>query len=108
MRVHRATGSAAINSTLDVGTQLKGWQLEAVKLHLSAAGAAGNFTVTIDAAGGSAYDTVIFTQDMTTTTDLLWIPDLPIPLADGDDLVFAFANGSGRTYGLEATWNPRS
>ena len=105
-RFHTATAAnGAISSTLTTGDLAKGWQLESVKLHLSAAGGVGNFTITIDANAGSTYDVIIFTQDMTTATDVVWIPERPIILRNGDKLLFAYTNANNRAYGLEVGWN---
>jgi hypothetical protein len=76
-----------------------------VKLTLSAAGGVSeNFTITVNSATAAAYDTVIFSQDMNAVTDLLWVPDEPIPIVNNDVLDFAYANTNTRTYGLEATF----
>ena len=80
------------------------YALDSVGIHLSAAGAAGNLTVTLDAAAGSAYDVVLLTQDMTTITDLFWQPDRPVELAEDDKIVVAWANASTRTFGLTVRW----
>ena len=100
---HRATGSAAIASSLSPETPIV---LVSVRMHLSAAGgtASENFTVTIDSATAAAYDTVIFSQDMNTVQDLLWVPEQPVPVVNGDEIDFAWANANGRTYGLEAVY----
>jgi microcystin degradation protein MlrC len=92
-----ATGNVAIAKTV---TPSQAAALDSIILHLSAAGGAGNLTVTLDAAAGAAYDTVLLTQDMTLVTDLLWQPDRPIELDNGDSVVVAWANAAGRTYGL--------
>lgn len=94
----RATGAAAVSMTVNPA---KAWQLEEVRIHLSAVGAAGNLTITIDANAGTAYDVVLLTQDMTSITDLVWQPDRPIKFENGDKIVIAWANGSTRTYGIE-------
>lgn len=101
-RFHRATGAAAIASTLEPG---QSFQLEEMRLHLSAAGGAANLTVTLDANAGAAYDTVLFTQVMTTVTDLHWQPERPINFSTGDKLIVAWDNASARTYGLEVVWS---
>lgn len=107
MRFHNATAAnGAISSTLNPGEQIKGWYIDSVKLHLSAAGGAGNFTVTVDSGLGATYDTVIYTVDLTALTDVMWIPTRIIYLQNGDKLVFAFANANNRAYGLEAVWSP--
>lgn len=97
-----ATGSAAINTTVTPGVAAR---LEQLTLHLSAAGGAGNLTVTLDNGTGAAYDAVLLTQDMTSVTDLLWVPQKPILLKATDALVIAWANASSRTYGLEVWWS---
>ncbi len=100
---HRATGAAAIASTL---TATRPLVITSVRLHLSAAGGAvEDFTVTID--GGvtaDVYDTVLFSQDMTLVQDILWVPDHPITISKGDEVDFAYNNGNTRTYGLEVVY----
>lgn len=102
MLTQRRTGTAAINESIDPG---KAGQLHEFRIHLNAAGGAGDLTITLDAAAGAAYDTVLMTQDMTLVTDLVWQPDMPLYFDNGDKLVIAWANGSGRTYGLEVKFN---
>jgi hypothetical protein len=102
MFTHRKTAALAINESIEPD---KFGQLHEVRLHLSAAGGAGNLTVTLDANAGAAYDTVLLTQDMTLVTDLLWQPTLPIPYDKGDKIAIAWANGSSRTYGLEVKFS---
>jgi hypothetical protein len=98
---HRATGAAAIASTLAPGEY---WRLEEIRVHLSAAGGAGNLTAKIDSGAGAAYDVVILTQDMAAVTDLVWTPDRPMDFTDTDELDIAWANASTRTYGLEIVY----
>lgn len=100
---HRVTGSAAISSTLTPSTA---FELLEVRIHLSAAGGAGNLTITLDANAGAAYDVVLKTQDMTSVTDFVYQPTYPMYFDNGDALVFAWANGSTRTYGLECKFKP--
>ena len=95
------TDNVAIAKTI---TPSGAFALESVMLHLSAAGGAGNLTITVDSGDGAAYDTVLFTQDMTLVVDLYWQPERPIELDDGDQLLIAWANGAGRTYGLIVKW----
>lgn len=95
----RATATTgAIALTVDPG---RAWQLEEIRVHLSAAGGAGNLTATIDANAGAEYDTVILTQDMTSIADLIYAPERPIIFENGDKLVIAWANASNLTYGVE-------
>ena len=93
-----ATGTGAVSTTLAPNVN---WKLEALKIHLSAAGGAGNLTATSDNGQGAAYDTIHLTQDMTSVTDFVWQPDRPIEFAAGDELDIAWTNTNGRTYGLE-------
>jgi hypothetical protein len=100
-RFHRATGAVAIASTLAPGVA---WQLESVRVHLSAAGGAGDLTATLDHGTGAAYDVVLLTQDMTTTTDYVWHTERPMEFDADTELDFAWANANVRTYGLEVIW----
>ena len=102
MNTHRKTAAVAINETIDPG---KAGQLHELKIHLSAAGGAGDLTVTLDAAAGTAYDTVLMTQDMTLITDLVWQPDMPVYFDARDKLVVAWDNANLRTFGLEVKFN---
>ena len=100
-RFHRETGAVAIASTLAPGVA---WQLESVRIHLSAAGGAGNFTATLDHGTGAAYDLVILTQDMTTVTNYIWTAERPLEFNADTEIDFAWANANTRTYGLEVIW----
>lgn len=96
-KVLNATGAAALATTLAPGVRFR---LHEVRIHLSEAGASGNFTATVDAAAGAAYDAVILTQDMTTITDLIWQSDRIMQFEAGDEINFAWANAGTKTYGL--------
>jgi hypothetical protein len=100
---HRATGAAAISTSLAPG---RAFQLLEIRVHLSAAGGAGNFTATVDANAGAAYDITLLTQDMTSVTNLVWTPDCPLHFDSGDEIDFAWANVGTKTYGLEVKFNP--
>jgi len=103
LKIHRATGALTIDSTLEATRPIN---IVAVKLHLSAAGGlAENFTVTIDSATNLVYDTVLFSQDMTTVKDIAWVPESPIPVMGNDEIDFAYNNGNTRDYGLEVTYS---
>lgn len=91
-------GDGNIDYTLELD---KAYQLEEVRLHLSAAGGANSFTVTLDSAAGTEYDTVLNTQDMTAAADEHWQPTRPLWITAGDGLVFAWTNASGYAWGLE-------
>jgi len=100
-KIHRATGAVAIASTL---TATRPLVITAVRLHLDAAGGVGNFTLTLVSATAAVYNVVLLTQDMTTTTDVFWVPDQPIPVANGDGVIAAYANANSKTYGLEISY----
>jgi len=96
-----STGAAAISTTISPSSA---FAIDSIQLHLSAAGGGDNLTVTVDAYDGAAYDTVLYTQDMTAVTDLYWQPDRPIELENGDKVIVAWANAGGKTYGLTVRW----
>lgn len=99
-----ATGSAAISTSTGAFTQT--FELDNITLHLSAAGTTSeNFTVTLNATDGAAYDTLLFSLDLSTdsVTDLVLTPEddgLPKLFATGDAIDVAWANTETRTYGL--------
>lgn len=76
-------------------------------LHLSAAPTtAGNFVVTLDSANGAAYDTVLYSLDLASSsvTDLLLDKsDIDTPLMPGDAIRVTYANADARTYGLQVS-----
>ena len=98
------TGALAVACTLSPSTA---WQFESIRIHLSAAGGAGDLTATIDHHLGPAYDFNPLTQDMTSETDVIYSPERPMEFRKGDRLVIAWANGNSRTYGLEIVWKER-
>ena len=100
-RFHRATGGVAIASTLAPGTA---WQLESIRVHLSAVGGAGDLTATLDHGTHAVYDVVIATQDMTAVTDYVWHCERPMEFDADTELDIAYANANTRTYGLEIIW----
>lgn len=78
------------------------FQLVSFELHLNTASATSeNFTVTLDANKGSAYDVLLFSQDMNTETDVFqsYSSD-EMYLEAGDVIRFAWANTNGCTWGL--------
>jgi len=104
------TGSGNIAATMPAmpTNNVSSIELVSIRLHLSAAGGANNFTATLDSHLGAVYDTILLTQDMTSVTDLFqtYLPEEAI-LDNDTDLVFAWTNGSGRTYGLEVIYKFR-
>ena len=101
-RIQRATGAAAIAMTVAPAVA---FQIEEVRVYLSAGGAATNLTITIDSAAGAAYDTVLLTQAMNAVTDLAWQPTRPFILSPGDEIDIAYANGGAATYGVEVIYS---
>lgn len=102
-RVQRATGAVAVAMTIAPGVA---WQLEEVRVHLSATGgAAENLTATMDAGAGAAYDTVILSQAMAAVADIVYRPERPHIFTSTDELDIAYANSNGRTYGIEVYWS---
>lgn len=97
--ISRVTGAAAMSSTL---SPTYSFELIDVRIHLDAASATSeNFTITLDSAKGTAYDTLVYSRDMDTVTDIIWTPEETLKFAAGDSLIFAWANTNTRTYGLE-------
>lgn len=98
------TGSGVLDYTLDPGGS---GQLEEVRLHLDAAGGAGNFTVRLESRLGSFYDVVVNTQDMSSVTDEVYQPTRPHDFVAGDKWVFAWANANSKGWGLEVIFATR-
>lgn len=102
-RVQRATGAAAVSMTVAPGVA---FQIEEIRVHLSAAGGAvENLTITLDSGVGAAYDTVLLTQAMNAVTDLVWQPPRPYIFSRGDEIDIAYANTNTRTYGIEVIFS---
>jgi len=97
----RVTGTGNIAVTVDPG---KAFALLEVRLHLGAAGGANSFTVSVDSAEGSAYDTLLKTQDMSSATDVAFIPTRPHVFTNGDKIACAWTNASSILWGLEVIW----
>ena len=99
------TGSAAIAVSLAPNQP---FQLLGFELHLSAAGSTSqNFTLTKDSGVGSAYDTVLYSRDLSSgsVVDLVYYFDIPIKCYHRDDEIdFAWTNTQVRTYGLTIYW----
>lgn len=98
---HNATGAAAVSQTITFTDDV---ELKEFRIHLSAAGGAGNLTITLDSALGAAYDSVLLTQDMTAVTDYVWRPSPGPHFMKDDKIVIAWANAGTKTYGLEVIW----
>jgi hypothetical protein len=65
-----------------------------------------NYTITVNANAGAAFDTQIYSLDLSTgsTTDNIWFPDgYPLYLEGGDALDIAYANTDANTYASQIT-----
>ena len=104
MAIRRAnyTGATTVAVSMAAAEPLA---VDSVRVHLSAAGGAGNLTIGIDSILGAEYDCVFSTTDMTSVTDLVYVPTRPLLLVNGDALTVAWANGSSRTYGIEVIYS---
>ena len=103
-RIFRATGAAAIDHTLSPPTA---FQIEEIRLHLSAAGGAvEDLTVVLDSGVAAAYDVVLLTQAMETVSDVVWQPTRPLIFSADDEIDIAYTNTNTRTWGLEIYWSP--
>lgn len=100
------TGDEAIAYTTSSALSRAGAALICFRVHLDAAGGAGDLTLTLDSANGSAYDVLYDTQEMTAVTDYIYEPtnDNSIVLMPGDKISVAWANAGGKTYGYEAIY----
>ena len=101
MQVARLTGAAGL-SAASLFTANRPCKLEDFQIHLSAAGASENLTLTIDKYAGAAYDILVLTVAMNITDYVIPKTSLPIQLETGDVLKITWANTSTRTYGISA------
>jgi hypothetical protein len=77
-------------------------EIAEVRIHIGVAPTTPeNFTITVDAARGAAYDTVILAKAMTSLTSYVYIPDLPLTFNVDDLLVCTYTNTDLRTLGIE-------
>jgi len=89
-------GTETIGFVVDPGCDFR--LLEA-SLHLSAAAATEEeFVCTLDAHAGSAYDEVVFSEDVNGHANIVWSGERLF--VNGDKLRFTLPNTDGRTYGL--------
>ena len=97
-KIHKFTSTGAGNIAFTVSPGYT-FRLVGSELHLSAAGAANSMTITRDSGDGAAYDTLVYTVDLSAITDDIKTWD-NLYFDSGDSLVVAWTNGSSRTYGL--------
>lgn len=102
-RFHRVTGSGALSTTLAPGVP---WQLESIRLHLSAVGGVGggSLTATLDHGAGSEYDIEILSEDLESLSDYIYHTERPMEFGKDDELDIAWDNSNSVTYGLEVVW----
>ena len=97
-----ASGTGAINHTYTPDIPVA---IRQITLHLNAAPTTSeNFIITVDSGRGAAYDTVVYSVNLSTasTTDVILteqLSDLPI-LIKNDVLLITFTNTDGNTWGL--------
>jgi len=79
------------------------------RLHLSAAATQENYTITLDSALGADFDVVLATHAMAgvANVDDVWGINEPRYFNADDELIFAFPNTDGRTFGLEVKYRIR-
>lgn len=97
------TGAIATSHTVPAG---KTHRLMSVSCHWNVAPTTSeDFTVTLDANAGAAYDVLLYSLDPATVgvADIYWQPNQPIYLEGGDAVDVAFANSDNRTYGVQVT-----
>ena len=96
------SGAAAINFLLTPGTPFR---LLSVKLHLQATGGATeNLVIQQDSEDGSAFDTVLLTQDMASLADKFWQPTAPELFSGGDSIKITYYNTNLRAWGLTVSY----
>jgi len=95
-----ATGAAAIAETLAPDALFR---LQRIELHFNSAPTTSqDFTITLDAGDGDAYDVVLYKRDLSVGS----VADLVVPFGEGyefeadDEIDVAYTNTDGRTYGL--------
>lgn len=100
------TGAVAVAYVTTDAVAETGPCLKHFLLHLSAAGGAGTLTIKLKSRLGTAYDTILVSQDMTAVTDFVWIPeeDGGHQLFPGDKIQVDWANANLRTYGYTALY----
>ena len=99
------TGAAAIAASVTVPASTT-YRLISVTMHSDAAATTSeDFTITLNANAGAAYDTLLYALDLSaaSTVDLVWYPDEMLLLEGGDAIDVAFANTDTDTYGVQIT-----
>jgi len=97
-------GTETVKIAIDPGGDA---MFKGLKLHITVAPTTSeDMTITFDANAGSAYDVVIYDEDLTeqSVKNLVWYPAEPIILDKDDLLRFAWTNSDSRTYGMTLEW----
>ena len=107
VRFHRETGAAGtdIDVTFSPGIP---FQLEEIRIHLSADGVGNTLTATLESDASTAageYDVVILSQAMAGVTDVVYQPDRPQQFGRDDDLAIAWTRGADVVWGVEIVYN---
>ncbi len=103
-RIDRLTDNGVIDHNIEPGVP---WQLESVRVHLSAGGSDNDLTITVDAGASAAteYNLLLASQNMNGVTDYLYQPQRPIPLNPDDGITIGYLNGNTRTIGIETYYS---
>lgn len=103
--IHRSNFTSAEAPIAEVFTASAPCEILEIRIHLSAAGGAGTFTITLDSLTGPIYDTLLSSTAMATVTDI-WLTNMGVYLAAGDALNFDWENveQAERTVGIEVIW----
>ncbi len=86
----------------DTTASTKRFRLICVTCHFDGAPTTSeDFTVTLDALDGAAYDTVLMAIDpsLVAATDIVYIPDGDLFVEAGDQILLAYLNTDGNTFG---------
>lgn len=106
MKFYAADGTGAINirCKTDAGTfgaiADEEVYIYEVRLHLSAASAAEDFSTTVDSAINERYDIALDKKAMNALTDYILQPTRPYCLRVGDDLLITKTNAAGLTWSV--------
>jgi len=94
------SGSGAMS--FDAKVPKGGAYLNSVLVHSSGSvSTSEDLTIKIDSKHGSAYDTVLLTQDLQNLTDYVFYPTHPILLEEDSVVNLAYDNTDGLTFGCQ-------
>ena len=100
---HNDTGNAALSVTVSPG---RDFHFDDARLTLpnSASATVEDFTITLDSTYGSAYDVLMYKQDMNGVQDLHVVNTEETRFLKTDSLVFGWANTNSYEWGLEVRY----